>query len=185
MQPLVLVLEDLHWSDGATLDWLAAVARRREAARLLVLGTYRPVDAIVREHHVHTLVQDLQLHGQATEVIMRPWPPTGVALYLTQRFGTHALPAGLVDVLHQRTDGNPLFVVTVMDTLVQQGIVRQASPGLGPGGWTWRTRGSASPRVCVNSLNGSLRSCRWPNRPCWKRRVWRARSFRPQCSPQR
>ncbi|HEY5866596.1 MAG TPA: AAA family ATPase [Candidatus Tectomicrobia bacterium] len=129
VQPLVLVLEDLHWSDGATLDWLAAVARRREAARILVLGTYRPVDAIVREHHIHTLVQDLQLHGQATEVIMRPWPPTGVALYLTQRFGTHALPAGLVDVLHQRTDGNPLFVVTVMDTLVQQGIVRQASPG--------------------------------------------------------
>ena len=129
VQPLVLVLEDLHWSDGATLDWLAAVARRREAARILVLGTYRPVDAIVREHHIHTLVQDLQLHGQATEVIMRPWPPTGVALYLTQRFGTHALPAGLVDVLHQRTDGNPLFVVTVMDTLVQQGVVRQASPG--------------------------------------------------------
>ena len=129
MQPLVLVLEDLHWSDGATLDWLAAVARRHEAARLLVLGTYRPVDAIVREHHVHTLVQDLQLHGQAREVIMRPWSPTGVALYLAQRFGTHALPAGLVDVLHQRTDGNPLFVVTVLDALVQQGVVHQASPG--------------------------------------------------------
>src|SRR4029453_2957615 len=41
-RPLVLVLEDLHWSDGATLDWLAYVARRREAARLLVLGAYRP-----------------------------------------------------------------------------------------------------------------------------------------------
>ena len=41
-QPLVLVLEDLHWSDYATLDVLAALARRREPARLLVLGTYRP-----------------------------------------------------------------------------------------------------------------------------------------------
>ena len=43
--PLVLVLEDLHWSDMSTLDWLAYVARRRASARLLVLGTYRPIDA--------------------------------------------------------------------------------------------------------------------------------------------
>jgi predicted ATPase len=37
-QPLLLVLEDLHWSDVSTLDWLAYVARRRPVARLLVLG---------------------------------------------------------------------------------------------------------------------------------------------------
>ena len=128
-RPLVLVLEDLHWSDGATLDWLAAVARRREAARLLVLGTYRPVDAIVREHRVHTVTQDLQLHGQAAEVVMTPWSTAGVALYLTQRFGTHALPVGLANVLHQRTEGNPLFLVTVMDALAQQGVMRQTPQG--------------------------------------------------------
>ena len=40
--PLVLVLEDLHWSDYATLDLLALLARRPTPARLLVLGTYRP-----------------------------------------------------------------------------------------------------------------------------------------------
>jgi hypothetical protein len=52
VRPLVFVLEDLHWSDGATLDWLAYVARRREAARLLVLGTFRPVDAAVQAHPI-------------------------------------------------------------------------------------------------------------------------------------
>ena len=45
--PLVLVLEDLHWSDRATLEWLAYVARRPDPARLLILGTYRPVDVMV------------------------------------------------------------------------------------------------------------------------------------------
>src|SRR5262249_3629125 len=40
---LVLVLEDLHWSDAATLALLGALARRRAPARLLVVGTYRPV----------------------------------------------------------------------------------------------------------------------------------------------
>ena len=43
--PLVLILEDLHWSDYATLDLLALLARRRTPARLLVLGTYRPVES--------------------------------------------------------------------------------------------------------------------------------------------
>ena len=46
-RPLVLVLEDLRWSDMSTLDWLAYVARRRAPARLLGLGTYRPIDAVV------------------------------------------------------------------------------------------------------------------------------------------
>ena len=44
---LVLVLEDLHWSDVATVDLLTSIAQRPEAARLLILGTYRPVDAVV------------------------------------------------------------------------------------------------------------------------------------------
>src|SRR5262249_27430761 len=47
-QPLVLALEDLHWSDPSTLDLLTLVAQRREATRLLVLGTYRPAEVIVR-----------------------------------------------------------------------------------------------------------------------------------------
>ena len=40
--PVLLVLEDLHWADDSTLDLLDAVLRRRDPARLLVLGTFRP-----------------------------------------------------------------------------------------------------------------------------------------------
>ena len=54
-RPLVLVLEDLHWSDRATLEWLAYVARRPDPARLLILGTYRPVEAIVHAHPLRTV----------------------------------------------------------------------------------------------------------------------------------
>src|SRR5262249_51976013 len=50
MHPLVLWLEDLHWGDASTLELLSVLARRREPARLLVIGTYRPVDVIVQEH---------------------------------------------------------------------------------------------------------------------------------------
>jgi predicted ATPase len=57
--PLVLVLEDLQWSDRSTVDLLASLAQRREPARLLVLGTYRPVDVVLEAHPLHGLVQEL------------------------------------------------------------------------------------------------------------------------------
>src|SRR6185503_16610651 len=47
--PLILVLEDLHWADASTLDFISAFARRREAANVLIIGTYRPVDAILSQ----------------------------------------------------------------------------------------------------------------------------------------
>jgi predicted ATPase len=94
-RPLVLVLEDLHWSDGATIDWLAYVARRREAARLLVLGTYRPAEAVVQAHPVRRVTQELLLHGQGVEVPVGLWAEAEVAAYLARRFGAEVLPTDL------------------------------------------------------------------------------------------
>jgi predicted ATPase len=75
------------------------------------------------------VTQELRLHGQATEVVLGHWPTAEVARYLAQRFGVDVLPAGLAEVLHQRTEGNPLFLVAVLDDLVQQGVLRQAGTG--------------------------------------------------------
>jgi predicted ATPase len=49
-QPVVVVLEDLHWSDHASVELLSFLARSRPAARLLLIGTYRPADVVAREH---------------------------------------------------------------------------------------------------------------------------------------
>ena len=133
-QPLVLVLEDLHWSDHATLDWLAFVAHRRVAARLLVLGTYRPVEAVIRGHPVRTVSQELQRHGQATELLLGSLPEAGVEAYLAQRFGATPWPDGFVRILHRCTNGNPFFLVTVLDDLVRRGMLEQRATG-------WALRG--------------------------------------------
>jgi DNA-binding winged helix-turn-helix (wHTH) protein len=92
VRPLVLVLEDLHWSDGATVEWLAYVARRRDPARLLVLGTYRPVEAQVREHPVWIVTQDLRVHGQCVEMALGYFSEAMVSTYLRQRYAGAALP---------------------------------------------------------------------------------------------
>src|SRR5262249_32638530 len=60
--PLLLVLEDLHWSDVSTLELLAFLARRRHAAHLLVVGTYRPVEMLGAGHPLQSLTQELYAH---------------------------------------------------------------------------------------------------------------------------
>ena len=129
-QPLVLVLEDLHWSDDSTLDWLAYVAQRRGAARLLILGTYRSGEVLVRAHPVRTVIPELQIHGHCIELVLAYLSAAGVTTYLAQRFGAPAVPEGLAPVLHERTNGNPLFLIAVVDDLVRRGLVRT-----GAGGW--------------------------------------------------
>jgi predicted ATPase len=105
------------------------VARRREPARLLVLGTFRPVEAVVQGHPVRSVTQELQVHGQCAEVGLAYFSEAAVATYLARRFPGAMLPEGFARVLHHRTSGNPLFLVTMVDTLVQQGRLRSGETG--------------------------------------------------------
>jgi predicted ATPase len=126
-QPLVLVLEDLHWSDPSTLELLSFVARRRQPARLLVLGTYRPVEVLANGHPLRAVTQELQLHRQSEELPLGFLTEEHVAEYLTVRFTEGAycntpLPK-LATTIHRRTEGNPLFMVNIVDNLLMQGAV--------------------------------------------------------------
>jgi predicted ATPase len=124
---LVLVLEDLPWSDYSTVDWLGVVARRREPARLLIIGTYRPVEVLTREHPLKGVKQELQVHGQCEELALDFLREEDVAQYLALRFpeGEREVLRDLAHLIHHRTDGNPLFMVTVVNDLVTQGRIVQ------------------------------------------------------------
>jgi tetratricopeptide (TPR) repeat protein len=150
-QPLVLVLEDLHWSDPSTLDVLAMLARRREPARLLLLGTYRLPDALQRGHPLHIVHHELQRHGQCTELPLPLLPEAAVATYLATRFPEAHLPAGLARLVHQRTEGHPLFMVTVVEEWVRRGWLVPAD-----GAWTLRGVQADVARLVPESLRQML-----------------------------
>jgi predicted ATPase/DNA-binding winged helix-turn-helix (wHTH) protein len=135
--PLVLFLEDLHWSDSATIDLLGMLARRPEAARLLVLGTYRPADVAGTSDPLRRLKQELQIHGRCEEVALDFLGPAAIGEYLARRFPGHAFPEHLARALHGSTEGNPLFLVSTIDYLIDQGRLREVD-----GRWTFA--GSAS-----------------------------------------
>ena len=133
-QPLVIVLEDLHWSDASTLNWLAYIARRRSPSQLLIVGTYRPVDAAMRDHPLRGVMQELRLHGLCEEIALDFLSETGVAAYLTQRFGAQTASADLVRLLHQRSQGNPLFLIAMLEAFISQGILTRGASGWGASG---------------------------------------------------
>src|SRR5262245_1674046 len=120
---LVLVLEDLHWSDHSTLDLLGMLARREETARLLVLGSYRPVDVIVAGHPLQSLLQELRVRRQCDGIALPFLAEADVAAYLAQRFGAATSTSDLAAAGHLRTDGNPLFMVRLADELVAVGVL--------------------------------------------------------------
>ena len=147
-RPLVLVFEDLHWGDRATLEWLAYVARRRDPARLLVLATYRPTEARLGAHPLYPVTRELLVHDQGAELVLEGLSAPAVATYLTQHFGAGALAATLGPVLYQRTQGHPLFLVTMVAELVQRGVVREAASG-------WEL--TASPQAVTVGVPETLR----------------------------
>lgn len=120
--PLVVWLEDLHWSDPSTVDWLAYLARRPGPARILVVASYRAVEALNRGHPIEAAKDELKVHGQCREIALTPLDETAVGDYLARRFPAAAL-AGLAGVIHRRTGGNPLFVVNVADDLVKRAVL--------------------------------------------------------------
>ena len=121
-RPLVLVLEDLHWSDYATLDLLSVLARRQASARLLVLGTYRPEEVLGKEHPLATLTQELHIHGHSQELPLTLLTKAAVGAYLTARLPGAAITDELVQCIHQRTEGNPLFMVNMVDYVTAQDV---------------------------------------------------------------
>ncbi|MBI3247508.1 MAG: AAA family ATPase [Deltaproteobacteria bacterium] len=119
---LVLVLEDLHWSDHATLELLLLLGRRH-AARLFIVATYRPTDIGARAHPLKSVKHELQTHGHCQHLPLTLLTVADVARYLAARCTPHAFPPALAHALHRHTEGNPLFVTAAVDRLMARGAI--------------------------------------------------------------
>ncbi len=132
-ETLVLAIEDLHWSDPSTLDWIANVAPRLDVAKLLVIATLRPSSGDADGPQA-ALVEALCARGLAREIAL-----TGLTAHAVTEYVLLTLPPApgqrpaferLAERIHQHTGGNPLFMATVLDHLVGRNVV---TPG--PDGW--------------------------------------------------
>jgi DNA-binding CsgD family transcriptional regulator len=102
----IIVLEDLHWADEATLDVLSLLGRRIEAIPALVIATYRD-DELDRTHPLRRLLGELRGTASTRRLTAGPLSRDGVAAL--------AAPHGLdANALYRATAGNPFFVTEVI-----------------------------------------------------------------------
>ena len=118
-QPLVLVLDDLHWADTPSLLLLQFVARELGGGRLLLVGTYRDVE-LSRQHPLAETLGELTRERLFQRVLLRGLGQQDVGRFIEMVSG-FTPPHGLVDAVYRQTEGNPLFVTEVVRLLVQEG----------------------------------------------------------------
>src|SRR5271166_4164333 len=121
--PLLLVFSDVHWVAPSTVDLISVLARRRQPAKLLLVGTYRPVDVMLAEHPLKGLKQDLLIHHLCHEIALEPLDEADIEEYLAAESGGAAVPAGLAGLLYRHSEGNPLFMVAALNHLCDRGVI--------------------------------------------------------------
>lgn len=130
-QPLLLVIEDVHWSDDATLDLVLHLARRVGPQPIALVLTFRSDEIGPR---LARLLADLDRARCASEVGLRPLAAGEVATMLQAIFGAHVgFGSAFVDGLHGLTEGNPFFVEETLKALVVAGDLVRADGA-------WRAR---------------------------------------------
>ncbi|MBV8847856.1 MAG: AAA family ATPase [Bryobacterales bacterium] len=120
-EPLILILEDLHWADHSTLDLISAVARRRGPAKLMLLGTFRTVEVILSKSPLKDLKQDLLIHRLCNEVPLKGLAEAEVRQYLEAEFARASFPSLLARTIHRHCGGNPMFMVAIVNELARNG----------------------------------------------------------------
>ena len=151
LQPLVWVIEDLHWADVSTVDILNYLAGRFDDMRVCVLITYRPSEMALGRHPFLGVKNTLQTRGIFEEIGLGFLDPSDVAGYLDRQFPGHAFPSEFAAVVHGKTEGSPLFMADLVRYLRDTGGIVEEN-----GTWTVTRSLSASPRDLPESVRGMI-----------------------------
>jgi predicted ATPase len=128
-QPLVFLLDDLHWADAASLDLLRILARDLGDVALLILATYRS-DALPLQHPLAQLLPTLIRESRATRLELHPLEPADVEALVAGRYTLlDADRERLAADLHARAEGNPFFTMELLRSLTDERVLRPAEAG--------------------------------------------------------
>src|SRR5947209_9971245 len=122
-RPLVLVMDDLHWADGLSLDLFSLLLEALPLAPLLLLCVYRPE----REHkcwHLATIASR-KCPDRFTELQLRELTPQQSRRLIESLLTIENLPAAVKELILEKSRGNPFFVEEAVRSLIDGGMVYQ------------------------------------------------------------
>jgi DNA-binding winged helix-turn-helix (wHTH) protein len=118
-QPLLVVLDDLHWADPSSLQVLQFLARALRRSHMLVVGAYRDVE-LRRDHPLAQVLGELAREPLCRRVLLRGLDEADVRRFIEHAAGT-SVSAALVAAVYQMTEGNPFFIGEIARWLATQG----------------------------------------------------------------
>lgn len=123
-QPVLLIIEDLHWCDDVSLEFFHMLARQCTAQRLLLLGTYRNDDM---QPHLSQWLADLNRERFIRELSLARLSRTDVDAMLRTLFALRASQqAELLDTLYPLAEGNPFFLEEILTSMLTTHELRSA-----------------------------------------------------------
>jgi predicted ATPase len=125
---LLLILEDLEWSDDSTLAVLSALARRRGPAKLMIVTTVAPRTGSKTES-LTRLMHDLNLRRLCVQINLGRLPKSSVADLIRAKLDQQALPDGLHELVHVQSEGNPRFVFAILEHLISEKLLVRVDNG--------------------------------------------------------
>ncbi len=122
-QPVVLMLDDLHWADAATLQLFRYLARRVRTQRLLIVGTYRDVEVDL-DHPLSAVLSEMNRERLYVRVLTRRLSPQHVRAMIQSILQTpEPVSDEFRDLIYRETEGNPFFVEEILKHLVEVGAL--------------------------------------------------------------
>ncbi len=132
--PILLILEDIHWADISSLQLLQYVGRNTKESRVFICGTYRPEELDdIRDKRIHPLKETLQRmsrYKMFTSIELKSLSQPYVSEMLRSIFDTLEFPGGFVDRIYKETEGNPLFMEEMLHSFQDEDLI-----GFKDGGW--------------------------------------------------
>ncbi|MEK6408456.1 MAG: protein kinase [Acidobacteriota bacterium] len=124
-RPLILFFDDLQWADLSTVDLLAYIATRLDGMRLLILITYRSSEMLLSKHPFLQVKLDLQGRGLCHEIPLGLLDSEHIRSFLSLEFPGHDFPGEFVELIYEKTEGSPLFMVDLLRYLRDRGVIRK------------------------------------------------------------
>lgn len=121
IQPMLIIIEDMHDADRGTLEMLSYIARFLAGKRLMIIGTYRDIE-VDRSHPLSAALAEFRRLPSFGRVLLRGLNADEVRRMLNSITGQE-VPWGLAEAVHRQTEGNPLFVQEVIRYLVEEGLI--------------------------------------------------------------
>src|SRR5262245_41241321 len=151
LRPLALFIDDLHWADVSTIDMLSFLAGRFDALGALIVVAYRPSDMLLVKHPFLLIKPDLQARGACRELSLEFLNRVEIEQYLALEFPGHLFPPELPELIHAKTEGNPLFMVDLAHYLRDRGVIAQTG-----GAWTLAQKAPEIERELPESVRGMI-----------------------------